>query len=238
MNGIKRYWFLGLFLLSLSGCDTDAVSDSETEGVLAGGASSDVGNEQGTGMTNDAFSGEANDGVNDAVEEIDSSVVTFVTSLGTFTVELDADKAPITVANFQQYVESGFYDGDDGLGATTFHRVISGFMVQGGGLTADLFNKTTQPPIVNESTNGLLNVRGSVAMARTNDPNSATSQFFVNHVDNDFLNYTSPAEPGYAVFGQVVEGMDVIDAIASVPTGGDDVPLDPVEVLDVFYGTP
>jgi cyclophilin family peptidyl-prolyl cis-trans isomerase len=188
----------------------------------------------------------------DAVQEEDGTpqfaignefaTVTFVTEFGEFTIQLNSEKAPITTVNFLQYVESGFYDGDDGLGATVFHRVISGFMVQGGGHTSNLEQKLTMQPIVNESNNGLLNVRGSVAMARTNDPNSATSQFFVNHENNDFLNYVSSTEPGYAVFGEVIEGMDVIDAIAGVPTGMHpgtgmgDVPFEPIEIMDVVTG--
>jgi peptidyl-prolyl cis-trans isomerase A (cyclophilin A) len=157
--------------------------------------------------------------------------VQFETTLGIFVIELDDVAAPITVANFLTYLDGGFYDGIDGHGATIFHRVVPGFVVQGGGLTESLETKTTLPPIVNESGNGLSNLRGSVAMARTDQPDTATSQFFVNLVDNDFLDQP----PGYAVFGQVVTGMDVIDAMADqdTQTVGDfmDVPVEPIVVL-------
>ena len=137
------------------------------------------------------------------------------TRLGDIVVELNADAAPKTVANVLRYVDEGFYAG------TLFHRVIPGFMIQGGGLTRDMANKPNHAPVENEATNRLPNVRGSIAMARTPDPHSATSQFFINLKDNDFLNFTSPTPNGwgYCVFGQVVEGMDVVDAIAKEPTG-------------------
>ena len=135
------------------------------------------------------------------------------TSMGGITLELDADKAPKTVENFLDYVDDGFYDG------TIFHRVIADFMIQGGGLTPDMQKKATREPVENEAKNGLKNQRGSIAMARTNDPHSATAQFFINHKDNDNLDYPSFDGWGYAVFGRVVDGMDVVDAIAAVPTG-------------------
>jgi cyclophilin family peptidyl-prolyl cis-trans isomerase len=135
------------------------------------------------------------------------------TSLGTITLELDADKAPQTVANFVQYAKDGFYDG------TIFHRVIKDFMIQGGGYTADMQKKETREPIQNEAKNGLKNKRGTIAMARTSAPHSATAQFFINHKDNDFLDYPSRDGWGYCVFGKVTAGMDVVDAIASQPTG-------------------
>jgi len=135
------------------------------------------------------------------------------TSLGDITLELDADKAPKTVANFLAYVDDGFYDG------TIFHRVIGDFMIQGGGLQPDMEKKATRAPVENEAKNGLKNLRGSIAMARTNDPHSATAQFFINHKDNPNLDYPSFDGWGYAVFGRVVDGMDVVDAIAAVPTG-------------------
>ena len=140
--------------------------------------------------------------------------VEFVTTMGKFVVQLDPARAPKTVANFLDYVKSGFYKG------TIFHRVIPGFMVQGGGFTADMQQKPTQAPVVNEADNGLKNRRGTVAMARTMDPNSATSQFFINTVDNGFLDHTgkNPRGWGYAVFGKVVEGMDVVDKIRAVKT--------------------
>ena len=144
--------------------------------------------------------------------------VAFETSEGRIVVEVLPDKAPKTVANFVQYVKDGFYDG------TIFHRVIKGFMIQGGGFTAAMDQKPTRPPVPIESNNGLKNVRGSLAMARTMDPNSATAQFFINVVDNAFLDYPGQDGAGYTVFGRVVEGMDVVDKIRAVPTGGGDVP--------------
>jgi peptidyl-prolyl cis-trans isomerase A (cyclophilin A) len=138
-------------------------------------------------------------------------VVALETSLGTIKVALDRDKAPVTVENFLQYVRSGHYDG------TIFHRVIPNFMVQGGGFDAGMKQKPTKPPIKNEASNGLKNRRGTVAMARTNDPDSATSQFFINVKDNTMLDY-GMRNAGYAVFGEVVEGMDIVDRIVAVPT--------------------
>jgi peptidyl-prolyl cis-trans isomerase A (cyclophilin A) len=147
------------------------------------------------------------------------------TSAGNIVIQLDAAKAPKTVDNFLQYVKAGHYNG------TVFHRVINNFMIQGGGMTADLKEKPTRPPIGLESKNGLTNQRGTVAMARTNDPNSATAQFFINVKDNDFLNQAQARDGnGYAVFGKVVEGMDVVDKIRAVPTGPGDVPLTPVVI--------
>ncbi len=137
------------------------------------------------------------------------------TSLGTITLELDEGKSPETVRNFAEYAKSGHYDG------TIFHRVIDGFMVQGGGFTKAMDQKPTRAPIRNEAANGLRNERGTIAMARTMVVDSATSQFFINLVDNDFLNFSSPTPQGfgYAVFGRVTDGMDVVDAIAKVKTG-------------------
>ena len=134
------------------------------------------------------------------------------TSLGEIELSLDGDKAPESVQNFMLYVDEGFYDG------TIFHRVINGFMIQGGGFTPDLARKPTHSPIRNEAKNGLKNLRGTIAMARTSDPHSATSQFFINHVDNDGLDYPSRDGWGYAVFGKVVKGMDTVDRIADVYT--------------------
>jgi peptidyl-prolyl cis-trans isomerase B (cyclophilin B) len=141
--------------------------------------------------------------------------VTLTTSKGDIVLELNAEKAPKTVKNFLAYVKSGHYNG------TIFHRVINGFMIQGGGFTADMNQKATQAPVENEAGNGLSNARGTIAMARTSDPNSATSQFFINLVDNGSLDRSSPRGDGwgYTVFGKVVSGMDVVDAIAKVPTG-------------------
>ena len=156
-------------------------------------------------------------------------VVLMETSLGNIKLELDADKAPMTVANFVQYVKDKHYDG------LTFHRVISGFMIQGGGYDEKNNQRATRKPIENEAKNGLKNVRGSIAMARTGDPHSASSQFFINHGDNGFLDYPGQDGWGYCVFGKVVEGMDVVDKIAAVETGnlrpfGQDVPLTPVVI--------
>jgi len=135
------------------------------------------------------------------------------TSAGEITIALDAEKAPKSVANFLAYVDAGFYDG------TIFHRVIPDFMIQGGGLDPDMQKKPTREPVENEAANGLKNVRGSIAMARTNDPHSATAQFFINHKDNPNLDHPSFDGWGYAVFGRVSEGMDVVDTIAAVKTG-------------------
>ncbi len=139
-------------------------------------------------------------------------MIRFETSHGPFTVELFPKEAPVTVENFLRYVDDGFFDG------TIFHRIVPGFVIQGGGLTADFSNKQTRAPISNEAKNGLKNTRGSLSMARTSDVNSATSQFFVNLTDNAFLD-NGPRDYGYAVFGRVAEGMDVIDKIAKVGTG-------------------
>jgi peptidyl-prolyl cis-trans isomerase B (cyclophilin B) len=158
-------------------------------------------------------------------------LVKLETSMGEIVLELNGDKAPKTVANFLSYLADGHYDG------TIFHRVIDGFMIQGGGFTADMKQKSTKDPIENEADNGLKNVSYSVAMARTPDPHSATGQFFINVKNNDFLNHTSKTEKGwgYAVFGKVVEGHDVVDKIKAVPTGRkgvfDDVPRTPVTVI-------
>ena len=154
-------------------------------------------------------------------------MVRFETSLGTFTIELYQKEAPTTVENFLRYVDDKHFDG------TIFHRVIPGFVIQGGGLIGDMSQKKTRQPIRNEATNGLKNERGSLSMARTNDVNSATSQFFVNLKDNEFLDH-KPGSYGYAVFGRVKDGMDVIDKIAAVSTGNrnghQDVPVEDVLV--------
>lgn len=139
-------------------------------------------------------------------------VVTLETTLGPVVLELDAQNAPRTVANFVQYVKDGFYD------ETIFHRVIPGFMIQGGGYLGGLQQKSTRPPIAIESRNGLKNRRGTIAMARTSDPNSASSQFFINLVDNAGLDYPGPDGYGYTVFGKVIQGMEVVDKIAVTPT--------------------
>ena len=159
--------------------------------------------------------------------------VRLVTSLGDIVLSLDPERAPETVANFLDYVRAGFYDG------TIFHRVIDGFMIQGGGFTPDYQRKPTREPIRNEADRALSNDRGTVAMARTSDPHSATAQFFINVTDNDFLDHKSPTPRGwgYTAFGRVVEGMDVVDAIRQVRTGAagpfpKDVPLTPVVIQE------
>ena len=152
------------------------------------------------------------------------------TNHGAIVLELDAQKAPKTVANFLAYAKEGFYDG------TIFHRVIAGFMIQGGGFSPGMKQKPTRATIENEAVNGLRNNRGTIAMARTNDPHSASSQFFINLVDSDFLNFTAPTPRGwgYCVFGRVVEGMDVVDKIKATATGSraghQDVPVDDVVI--------
>ena len=157
-------------------------------------------------------------------------MITFETTLGNFTIEFFEKEAPDTVVNFLRYVDDGFFDG------TIFHRIVPGFVIQGGGFTEDMTQKRTQPPIKNEADNGLKNERGTLSMARTNDINSATSQFFVNLKDNDFLDHKR-GNFGYAVFARVTEGMDVIDKIAAVETGRrrgmDDVPVEAVVITSV-----
>ncbi len=154
--------------------------------------------------------------------------VVFSTTLGDFTIELYPGKAPVTVKNFLVYVDEGYYNG------TIFHRVIPGFMIQGGGMTEDMHPKKTHKPIKNEADNGLLNKRETLSMARTQDINSATSQFFINVKDNTFLDHSS-RDYGYAVFAKVVKGMDVVDKIAAVKTGNSgmhrDVPVEPVKII-------
>ncbi len=157
-------------------------------------------------------------------------MVKLETSMGEITIELNADKAPATTANFLQYVKDGFYNG------TIFHRVIPTFMIQGGGFDAQMNQKPTRAPIQNEADNGLKNEPYTIAMARTMDPNSATAQFFINVADNQFLNHTAKTMQGwgYAVFGKVVKGQDVVDKIKAVPTGNQgmhqNVPLEPVTI--------
>ena len=174
-----------------------------------------------------------NDEANNLMEN-KMTQVTIKTSVGDIQLELNDEKAPITVENFKTIASSGYYEG------TIFHRVINGFMIQGGGLTADMNNKSSGTgPIQNEANNGLLNDRGTIAMARTMDPHSATSQFFINHKDNTFLNHTGETSQGwgYAVFGMVTEGMDIVDQIAEVATGSSgayqDVPEDVITIESV-----
>jgi peptidyl-prolyl cis-trans isomerase A (cyclophilin A) len=155
-------------------------------------------------------------------------IVVLKTSMGTITLQLDATHAPLSTANFLSYVDSKFYDG------TIFHRIIPGFMVQGGGFTPDMTEKETQAPIHNEGTNGLRNLRGTISMARTSDPDSATSQFFLNLTDNAALDPTMDS-PGYAVFGKIIGGLDVLDKMAMVPTTtkgpNENVPVTPVVLI-------
>ncbi len=156
----------------------------------------------------------------------------FKTNLGSFKIELDEKNAPITTRNFLDYVNSGFFNG------TIFHRVINGFMIQGGGFTPDMEQKDTKPPIANESNNGLKNDAYTVAMARTSVPDSATSQFFINVANNDFLNYPAQDGFGYCVFGKVTEGMDTIDKIKNMatgnhPNGHQDVPIEAIIIEEV-----
>ncbi|MBQ7235151.1 MAG: peptidyl-prolyl cis-trans isomerase [Kiritimatiellae bacterium] len=161
---------------------------------------------------------------------------TIETSMGTITLALNEEKSPATVANFAQYAKDGHYDG------TIFHRVIDGFMIQGGGFTKEMNQKPTREPIRNEAMNGLKNKRGTIAMARTMVVDSATSQFFINLVDNDFLDFTAPTPQGfgYAVFGEVVDGLEVVDAIGKVKTGfagpHQNVPETPVVIRKITVG--
>jgi peptidyl-prolyl cis-trans isomerase B (cyclophilin B) len=163
--------------------------------------------------------------------------VVLTTSMGAITLELDAKKAPKSVENFVAYVKAGHYDG------TIFHRVMDNFMIQGGGFNDKMVQKPTKAAIKNEADNGLKNNKYTIAMARTNDPHSATAQFFINVADNDFLNFSSPTERGwgYAVFGKVTAGMDVVDSIKKVKTGNNgfhqNVPLEPVTILKAAVST-
>ncbi len=168
--------------------------------------------------------------LNTAFADDVNPVVVMTTSAGVIELELMPEQAPLTVANFLRYVDNGFFTN------TIFHRVIDNFMIQGGGFSVDMERKDTLPPVANESVNGLPNMRGTIAMARTNDPNSATSQFFINLKNNDFLNAKGP-RPGYAVFGKVVKGMDVITQVGHVQTGRQgpykDVPVEPIVIQSV-----
>ncbi len=165
----------------------------------------------------------------DNPEPEENIMVVIKTSKGDIKVELNEKKAPGTVKNFLAYVDAGHYDG------TIFHRVIDGFMIQGGGFTKDMRQKPTRAPIENEAANGLGNERGTIAMARTSDIHSATSQFFINVVNNAFLNHRDKSAQGYGycVFGRVAEGMDVVDAIKSVRTAAQDVPVETVEIISI-----
>ncbi len=202
----------------LAGCKNET-PQTETASQAQSADQNESGTEAGT---NDETAGDK-----DAVENKGGNPVVIIkTSKGDIKLELDRENAPITVDNFMSYVEDGFYDG------TIFHRVINNFMVQGGGFTTDMQQKPTKAPIKNEADNGLKNDRGTIAMARTGVVDSATAQFFINHTDNDFLNH-GKRDFGYAVFGRVVDGMDVVDAIATVQTGPGDVPNEQVVIETV-----
>ena len=200
---------------SSSSSDTGSSGAAESTGIATTSQTS----ETSTGL------GSTGSGSTTTGGELGNSV-RLQTTLGDIVLELDPVLAPVTAANFFAYVEAGFYDGEDGMGATIFHRVAPGFVIQGGGLTPRFSQKSTMPAIVNEFGNGLFNDRGTISMARTNDPNSATSQFFINLVDNDGLD----DPPGYAVFGAVTEGLEVVDSIAAGATNGE-TPLDPVVIM-------
>lgn len=178
------------------------------------------------------FSATAQDAQDMTTPQSKHPVVLIQTTAGDIKVELDSEKAPVSVKNFLQYVSEGHYNG------TIFHRVIDGFMIQGGGFTKDMLQKTVHSPIKIESDNGLKNNRGTLAMARTSDVNSATAQFFINVTDNSFLDFKSktPSGYGYAVFGRVIEGMDVVDKIKKTKTGNkgafENVPVEPIEIID------
>lgn len=222
-------------VLFLSGCSENKTSENETttESTIETTQSSETSDSEKTeeaptdGSNTEDNSGGDADSQDKATQNTGGNPVVIIkTSKGDIKVELDKENAPISTDNFIAYVEDGYYDG------TIFHRVINNFMVQGGGFMADGQQKPTKAPIKNEADNGLGNDRGTIAMARTQDINSATSQFYINHVDNDFLNH-GKRDFGYAVFGKVVDGMDVVDAIAVVPTGPGDVPEEQVVIESV-----
>lgn len=201
---------LGLLCFTLIGCPTPRGDDD------------DGGDDDDSAAVDD----------DDAVEG--NARVVIETTMGTFVVEVFEEESPITAANFLTYVDSGFFDGTDGLGATIFHRVIADFVIQGGGQTADGTQKATLAAIVNEAIDsGLSNVRGTLSMARTNAPDSATSQWYVNLEDNTFLDPGQSTPAGYAVFAEVVDGMDVVDAIGVTATDGADQPLTDVVMESV-----
>ena len=209
--------FLLLSVLTISACSVDESASVNDDGQLLTEESVD------DSISEDLY-----------VRDPNMTYVQITTNKGEITLELDSDKAPVTVKNFLAYLESGFYDG------TIFHRVIPGFMIQGGGFDTNFVQKETKGPIINEADNRLENKRGTIAMARTNDPHSASSQFFINVVDNGPLDYKASvgSQWGYAVFGKVVKGMDVVDSIAAVQTGSrmafQDVPVENVEIEKVI----
>jgi cyclophilin family peptidyl-prolyl cis-trans isomerase len=201
----------------LAGCKQDQTTQNDTAADTK-----EVSEEEKTSESSDEVSSDDKAAENKG----ENPVVIIKTSKGDIKIELDKENAPISVDNFLTYVEDGFYDG------TIFHRVINNFMVQGGGFTADMQQKSTNPQIKNEADNGLKNERGTIAMARTGVVDSATSQFFINHADNTFLDH-GIKDYGYAVFGKVVDGMDVVDAIAVVQTGPGDVPNEQVVIESI-----
>jgi peptidyl-prolyl cis-trans isomerase A (cyclophilin A) len=210
---------------SMVGGTTDATTTTTTTGSSTSSSTGLESSSTGAGGSTAIGESSATAAGSSTTATFDDAVL-LETTLGEMVIQLDPELAPITVANFYAYVDAGFYDGTDGLGATTFHRVAAGFVIQGGGVTEAGVTKATMAPIVNESGNGLTNARGTIAMARTSDPDSATSQFFVNLVDN----FSLDTAPGYAVFGHVVEGLDVVDAIGAVPTTME-APNDPIVIL-------
>lgn len=213
--------FFSFFFL-ISGCNADETKKVEEVKVAIEETAAVVPNKTVTEQLTD---------IKDSGDKMANPKVKLETSKGVMMIELDAEKAPLSAANFVDYVNDGFFDG------LIFHRVIPNFMVQGGGMNPDMSQKPNKAAIQNEANNGLKNDRGTLAMARTGDPHSATSQFFVNLKDNDFLNHTSESSAGwgYAVFGKVTEGLDVIDEIAKVPTGNvgghGDVPTEAVTII-------
>ena len=225
-----KHVFMAMLLgstLLLGACSDDSETPADLESVTeqAMDAASDAA---------DAVTEAASDAADTISDEIDGNpVVVMETSMGTIEIELWADRAPISVENFLRYVDNGLYDN------LTFHRVIPGFMIQGGGYDSEFMEMSGYPPITNEADPSLQNERGTLAMARTNVVDSATSQFFINLVDNDFLNQTgrTPQQFGHAVFGEVVDGMDVVDEIATVETGNrnqhQNVPVEPVVIESV-----
>ncbi len=232
MSMIKSNQFLIsilMFFVFIAGCNA---AEQKATDTLKKVETSETKTAETSAKTTDSAAKDANSKDKKEGKKMSANpVIKMETSKGTMTIELFADKAPNSVANFVSYVEDGFYDG------LIFHRVIPNFMVQGGGMTPDMHEKPNKAPIKNEANNGLKNDRGTLAMARTQDPHSATSQFFINLKDNDFLNFTSetPAGWGYAVFGKVTDGLDVIDEIAKVKTGNHgghgDVPLEAVTII-------
>ncbi len=217
---ISKSWFCGLLTAAflMCGCGSEAVKEPAVQ--------------------TDGAPKEPIPQAQEAVKEptAQTKAVELKTSMGDIVIELNEQAAPVTVKNFLRYVEDGFYDG------TIFHRVIHKFMIQGGGFTPDMEKKQTRDSIVNEASNGLKNKRGTIAMARTPAPDTATSQFFINHMANSGLNYVPDREPGYAVFGKVVKGMDVVDAIAFVETTTrgtkNDVPVKPVVIKSARVVSP